>query len=76
MPRVGLIDLDRNRMQHLGFEATVGAKNDTVFLQLEYPATIDEQYHPVGVEVVSKKGDRIIPSSTTRVSERTRYIDI
>jgi hypothetical protein len=76
MPRTELIDLDRSQLQRLGFEVNMGVRNGTVFLQIEYPATIDDRYHPIGVEVVNKMADKVISSSNAIVSDTTRYINV
>ena len=64
-------------MQGLGFEANVIVRNGTVFLMFDYPATVDNQYLPIGVDVVSKTtSDKVISRSSTGAGDKVRHINV
>lgn len=77
MPQTEIIDLDRSEMQRLGFDASVGVRNGTVFLTFDYPASVDDRYFPIGSEVISKTPtDKVISRSSTWVSDKGRHINV
>jgi hypothetical protein len=76
MPQRPPIDLDRSQLQRLGFEVDIGVNNGTVFLLIEYPATIDNQYYPIGVDVITKVANKVISRSSTLVSDKIRSINV
>lgn len=77
MPRVGIIDLDRDEMQRLGFDVYVGVRNGTVFLIFDYPASVEDKYFPIGSEVVTKTPeDKVITRSSTWISDKGRQINV
>lgn len=76
MPQSPPINLDRSQLQRLGFEVDIAVNNGTVLLLIEYPATIDDQYHPIGVDVITKVANKVISRSSTLVSDKIRSINV